>query len=151
MVIRCWKPPTTVQFPGEEHEIEEAINSEKPKRPLGNSAGRARSHPSSGGEGVSFTIEVVNASNSFDEFANSPTAVQFPGDAHDTDVNTAKLGSDWILAGNEAGSALPHIPLADIKVNASKSSVLFLKSPAAVQFPGDAHDTEARVPLGERL
>ena len=140
-----------MQFPDEAHEIEETIISEKPKRPLGNSAGRACSHPSSGGVGVSFTNETANASALFDEFANSPTAEQFLGDAHDTDVNPAKPGSDWVPFGNTAGSALSHIPLVDVKVNASKSSVLFLKSPAAVQLPGDAHDTEVRVSLGKGL
>ena len=75
-------------------------------------------------------------------FKNCPPAVQFPGDAHDTELKTELGVVLWIPLANCAGCAVPHTPPVDVMVNASRPLVLFLNCPTAVQFPGDEHDTE---------
>jgi hypothetical protein len=82
-----------------------------------------------------------------------PTAVQFPGDAHEIELKTAYGEVLWIPSANTAGFALPQTPFVDVSVNASRSKVVsaFLNCPTAVQFPAVAHDTEVRVSLREGL
>ena len=46
---------------------------------------------------------------------------------------------------NTAGRASAHEPFVDVIVNASKVPPIFLKFPTAVQFPGDAQDTEVKL------
>ena len=46
---------------------------------------------------------------------------------------------------NTAGRASAHTPFVDVIVNASKVPPLFLNFPTAVQFPGDAQDTEYKL------
>jgi hypothetical protein len=75
-------------------------------------------------------------------FLTNPTAVQLPGDAHDTEVKSPYLETSWTKSTNTAGRASAHTPFVDVMVNASKPPVMFLNCPTAVQFPGDAHDTE---------
>ena len=84
---------------------------------------------------------MVNGSLTPSWFTKSPTAVQFPGDAHDTDRNSASGVSFCMSSSNCAGRANAHTPLVDVIVNASSPPLLFLNDPTAVQFPGDAHDT----------
>ena len=134
--------PTAVQFPGDAHDTE----VKDPERdiccwPLVNTAGCAVSH-------TPFVDVMVNASLTLLLFRTCPTAVQFPGDAHDTELNIPYLASSWIAL-TTAGCAVPHTPFVDVMVNASKPAVLFLNIPAAVQFPGDAHDTELNNAIGE--
>ena len=81
----CRTLPTTVQFPGDAHETEETNISEKPKMPLGNSAGRAWPQPSSGGVEVCFTEVAVNDSLPPSVFGKSPRAVQFSGVGQETE------------------------------------------------------------------
>ena len=85
----CRTLPTTVQFPGDAHEIEETDISEKPKTPFGNSAGRAWPQPSFGGAEDCFTEVAVNASLPPSVFGKSPRAVQFSGVGHDTELKLA--------------------------------------------------------------
>ena len=90
----------------------------------------------------------MNASRSPLIFLNDPTAVQFPGEAHETELKAAEGASFWTPSANCAGRASPHTLLVDVMVNASRSPLLFLNLPTAVQFPGDAHDTESKTPYG---
>ncbi len=46
-----------------------------------------------------------------------PAAVHFPGDAHDTEVNSAKGGFVWMPLGNSAGRASSHTPFVEVRVN----------------------------------
>jgi hypothetical protein len=74
-------------------------------------------------------------------------AVQFPGDEHDTELNTLKGESLWTPLGNTAGCAASQTPFVDVMVIAvyayvELSGIKFWNSPTAVQFPGDAHETE---------
>jgi hypothetical protein len=78
-------------------------------------------------------------------------AVQFPAVAQDTDVNLAIGEFGWIPLAKTAGRASSHAPFVDVIVNASREPSKFLKFPTAVQFPGDVHDTELRIPLGSSL
>ena len=52
-------------------------------------------------------------------FLNDPTAVQFPGDEHDTEKNNASGFTFWMSSPNCAGRAVSHSPLVDVMVNAS--------------------------------
>jgi hypothetical protein len=72
--------------------------------------------------------------------------VQFPGDAHDTEVKNPNWDVSWTDSKNSAGRAVSHSPSIDVMVNASLALLLFLTSPTAVQFPGDAHETELKIP-----
>ena len=100
-----------------------------------NCAGRAVSH--------SPLVDVmVNASELPSLFLNLPTAVQFPGDGHDTEEKIASGFSDWMSSPNCAGRAVSHSPSVDVMVNATLLPSLFTNVPTAVQFPGDEHDTE---------
>jgi hypothetical protein len=112
--------------------------------PLGNSAGLATSHPLLGTGVVSVVIVAVNADIPGNELINSPTAVQLPGDAHDTELKYADGEAFWIPLANAAGCASSQTPFVDVMVNASFSSEEFLKYPTAVQLPGVAHDTESK-------
>ena len=125
-----------MQFLGEEHDTEL-----KPAPggllwiPLTNCAGRAKSH-------TPFVDVMVKACDASLESLNTPTAVQFPGEKHDTASKNASGGLLWIPLTNWAGRAVSHSPFVDVMVNASRPLVLFLNCPTAVQFPGDEHDTE---------
>jgi hypothetical protein len=74
--------------------------------------------------------------------------VQFPGDAHDTDFKLVSGVSSCMSSSNTAGRAVSHTPSVNVMVNASWSPELFLKYPTAVQFPGDAHDTDRKPEYG---
>jgi hypothetical protein len=75
--------------------------------------------------------------------------VQFPGDAHETELNCALGNSFWISEANTAGCASAHTPFVIVMVNASSASDILLNLPTAVQFPGDAHDTELKSAIRE--
>jgi hypothetical protein len=62
---------------------------------------------------------MVNASVLPSMFLKYPTAVQFPGDVHETESNLADGSSDWMPASNCAGRAVSHSPSIDVMVNAS--------------------------------
>ena len=126
--------PTAVQFPGDEQDTEENSDSLS-STSSGNCAGCASSQTPS-------SDVMVNASLLSSLFLNVPTAVQFPGDEHDTDVNCASGSSDWMPTSNCAGRAVSHSPSVDVMVNASLSNV-----PTAVQFPDDEHDNEKNCEL----
>lgn len=130
------KSPAAVQFPGDAHETEDKyVGGRSDCTPLTKTAGRARSHTPS--------VDVmVNAALLLFLFKKAPTAVQFPGDAHDTEVNCVLGKLFWIPLTKTAGRASSHTPLVDVIVNASVASDMLLKFPTAVQLPGDAHDTE---------
>ena len=125
-----------MQFPGVAHDTE--LN-----HPVGDSfcmlssncAGRARAHSP-------LVDVIVNASSPPLLFLNVPTAVQFPGVAHDTELKLAYGDSFCMSCPNSAGRAISHSPFVDVMVNASKPPLLFLKDPTVVQFPGVAHDTD---------
>ena len=68
-------------------------------------------------------------------FLKCPTAVQFPGVAHDTDVKYEDSDSSCRSSSNCAGCAVCHSPFVDVMVNAASLPSLFLKVPTAVQFP----------------
>jgi hypothetical protein len=85
---------------------------------------------------------IVNDSKSPTGLMKRPTAVQFPGDPHDTDFNSENELAACTPAPNTAGAALAHTPLVDVMVNESRRPAAFTKYPTAVQFPADAHDTE---------
>ena len=102
---------------------------------MGNTAGCANAHTP--------PVDVmVNACNASLISLNCPTAVQFPGDEHDTQNKNASGEFFWIPVSNSAGRASAHTPPVEVMVNASRPLVLFLNCPTAVQFPGDEHDTE---------
>ena len=86
---------------------------------------------------------MVNASSIRLELVIVPTAVQFPAVAHDTDLNST-IGNKllWTPSAKTAGRASSHAPFVDVMVKASRASSLFTKLPTAVQFPGEAHDTD---------
>jgi hypothetical protein len=137
------KFPTAVQFPGDAHDTE--LNCALGKLfwvSEANSAGCASAH-------TPFVIVMVNASEASDIFLNLPTAVQFPGDAHDTELKSAIREIGWTPSANTAGRASSHAPFVDVMVNASRELSRVLKYPTAVQFPGDAHDTELNCARGE--
>jgi hypothetical protein len=90
---------------------------------------------------------MVNASREPSKVFKNPTAVQFPGDAHDTELNCSRGESFWIPLANTAGRASSQTLFADVMVNASWLLPLFKKFPTAVQFPGDVHDTELNLAL----
>ena len=81
-------------------------------------------------------------------FLTNPTAVQFPGDAHDTEVKSPYLETSWTKSTKTAGRASAHNPFVDVMVNPSKPPVMFLYIPTAVQFPGEEHDTEFKPSFG---
>ena len=151
MVNASWEPslvlnlPTMVQFPGDVHDTELRIPlGSSLWTPSGNSTGRASAH-------TPFVDVMVNASSKSSKLANEPMAVQFPAVAQDTDVNLAIGEFGWIPLAKTAGRASSHAPFVDVIVNASREPSKFLKFPTAVQFPGDVHDTELRIPLGSSL
>jgi hypothetical protein len=72
--------------------------------------------------------------------------VQFPGDAHDTEVNNPERDICCSPVSNIAGCVVSHTPFVDVMVNASLTLSLFRTCPTAVQFPGDEHDTELNIP-----
>ena len=151
MVNASWEPtlflnlPTAVQFPGDAHDTEEKIESGLSFwTPSAKAAGCASSH-------TPFVDVMVNTSSRLLLFSNLPTAVQFPAVAHETAVNVALAGSFWIPSVNTAGCASAHALFVDVMVNASRDPSELLNSPTAVQFPGDAHDTEAKLVSGELL
>ena len=151
MVNASWEPtlflnlPTAVQFPGDAHDTEEKIESGLSFwTPSAKAAGCASSH-------TPFVDVMVNTSSRLLLFSNLPTAVQFPAVAHETAVNVALAGSFWIPSANSAGCASAHALFVDVMVNASRDPSELLNSPTAVQFPGDAHDTEAKLVSGELL
>ena len=74
--------------------------------------------------------------------------MQFPDDAHDTDVNCALGKSFWIPLANTAGRASCHTPFVDVMVNAS-GPLGDLNCPTAVQCPSDVHDTDLNVALAD--
>ena len=80
---------------------------------------------------------------------NFPTAVQFPGVAHDTELNHPVGDSFCMLSSNSAGRASAQTPFVDVMVRASLWSVPKKNFPTAVQFPGVAHDTELNHPVGD--
>ena len=139
--------PTAVQFPSVGHDTE--LNCESgfsDWTPSSNCAGCASSHSPS--------VDVmVNASLLSSMFLNLPTAVQFPGDEHDTSLKAVPAlisspTSTLMPFSNCAGCASSHSPSVDVMVNASWLSSLFLNLPTAVQFPGDGHDTEEKIASG---
>ena len=133
--------PTAVQFPSVGHDTE--LNCESgfsDWTPSSNCAGCAKPHTPS--------IDVmVNASLLSSMFLNLPTAVQFPGDEHDTSLKAVPAlisspTSTLMPSSNCAGCASSHSPSVDVMVNASMLSSMFLNLPTAVQFPSVGHDTE---------
>lgn len=62
---------------------------------------------------------MVNATVNPRELTNCPTVVQFPGEAHDTELNDPLRVSFWVPAGNCAARAVSNTPLIDVMVNAS--------------------------------
>jgi hypothetical protein len=76
--------------------------------------------------------------------SNPPTAVQFPGEAHDTESNHAHVNSFCMSSSNTAGCAVSHSPFVMVMVNALYQLLILLNLPTAVQFPGDAHDTDSK-------
>ena len=129
-----------MQFPsvGQDTEVKSAYGSSD-WMPSSNCAGRAVSHSPS--------IDViVNASVLPSMFLNDPTAMQYPGDEHDTSLNFEK--SDWKSRGNCAGCAGFHSPPIEVMVNAGKLPALFLNDPTAVQFPSVGHETELNCESG---
>ncbi len=102
-------------------------------------------------EYVSSPVVMVNASliqPSSLLRSNDPTAVQFPGVAHDTDSKPASGVSSCMSSSNTAGCGVSHSPSVDVMVNASWSPELFLKYPTAVQFPREVHDTDSKSASG---
>ena len=139
------KDPTAVQFPAVGHDTElKRAPGNSCWTPVGNSAGCACSH-------TPFVDVMVNASLASNMLLNHPTAVQFPGDAHDTELNSVIGEIGWIPSANSAGRASAHSLFVDVMVNASREASKFLNLPTAVQFPGEAHDTEAKLASGESL
>jgi hypothetical protein len=135
-------PPTAVQFPGEAHDTDSNHAHVNSFCMLSsNTAGCAVSHSPS-------VMVMMNAMVSSPSALNSPTAVQFPGDAHDTDFKLVFGVSSCMSSSNTAGCGVSHSPSVDVMVNASWSPELFLKYPTAVQFPGVAHDTDSKPALG---
>jgi hypothetical protein len=49
---------------------------------------------------------------------NSPAAVQFPGEVHDTEYKNAFGVSLWTSSTNSAGCAVSHSLFVDVMVNA---------------------------------
>jgi hypothetical protein len=94
---------------------------------------------------------MVNASKPSSLFLKLPTAVQFPDDVHDTELKYEVGELLWIPLWNTAGRASAHVPFVDVMVNASVALALFANNPTAVQFPGEAHDTEYKPALRELL
>jgi len=80
--------------------------------------------------------------------------VQFPGDVHETElknenVRISECGiSFWTPVPKTTGCAFVHIPLVDVMVNAFCPTVALSNNPAAVQFPGDVHETELKNEYG---
>jgi hypothetical protein len=68
---------------------------------------------------------MVNASREPSKVLKYPTAVQFLGDAHDTELNCAMGESFWIPLANTAGRARSHAPFVDVIVKASWLLPLF--------------------------
>jgi hypothetical protein len=87
---------------------------------------------------------MVNASFDPTLFRNNPTAVHSPGNAHDTDLNSEKGLTNSVSLSNCAGCANSQSPFVDVMVNASIDPKLFVNPPTAVQFPGDAHETDSK-------
>jgi nitrate/TMAO reductase-like tetraheme cytochrome c subunit len=148
MMNASWSPPsalnspTVVQFPGDAHDTDfKLVSGVSSCMSASNSAGCAVCHSPS-------VMVMVNASWSPELFLNSPTVVQFPGDAHDTDFKLVSGVSSCMSSSNTAGCAVSHSPSVMVMVNASWSPELFLKYPTAVQFPGVAHDTDSKPALG---
>ena len=134
--------PTVVQFPGDAHDTDfKLVSGVSSCMSSSNTAGCGVSHSPS-------VMVMVNASLSPELFLKYPTAVQFPGVAHDTDSKPALGVSSCMSSSNTTGCAVSHSPSVDVMVNASWSPELFLKYPTAVQFPGDAHDTDSKPALG---
>jgi hypothetical protein len=108
--------------------------------PLANTAGRAGAHSP-------FVDVIVNASSSkaVSAFLNCPTAVQLPAVAHDTEKIWASGEFRCTSSGNTADRAGVHTPFVDVMVKARRPFVICSKYPPAVQFPGDAHDTELTI------
>jgi hypothetical protein len=132
--------PTAVQFFDEAHEtdlkyVPIPCPSTFPWMSASNSAGLAVSHSPAANV-------MVNARLTPSWFTKSPTAVQFLEDVHDTELKPAEGDSFCMSSSNSAGLAVCHSPSVKVMVNASDPPELFLKNPTAVQFPGDAHDTE---------
>src|SRR5215471_5150616 len=70
-----------------------------------------------------------------------PTALQLPGDAHDTASTVPLL--PWLRAALPGTStAVRQVPLTSLTTNASLWSELLVYSPTALQLPGDVHDIE---------
>ena len=76
-----------------------------------NTAGRASAH-------VPLVDVMVNASVALVLLANNPTAVQFPGEEHDTEYKPALRELLWIPLWNTAARAGAHVPFVDVMVNA---------------------------------
>ena len=137
--------PAAVQFPGDAHETEVKLASGGSFwAPIGKMAGRASSH-------TPFVDVMVNAAFPPLTIPNCPTAVQCPGDAHDTEANSVTVLKGPAVSGKMAGRASSHTVFVDVMVNASWEPSLVLNLPTMVQFPGDVHDTELRIPLGSSL
>jgi len=84
-----------------------------------NSAGRAVAH-------VPLVDVMVNATKLRTTVWNCPTAVQFPGDVHDTELKIALGSGLWTPFSNSAGRAVAHVPLVDVMVNASLALLPFV-------------------------
>ena len=75
--------------------------------------------------------------------------VQFPAVGQDTELSCELVAIDSTLSENSAGRASAHTPFVDVMVKASllyasMGPSLFLNCPTAVQFPGDAQDTDLK-------
>ena len=133
------KVPTAVQVPSLVHSTSTNLSlgvRDWNGAVLGNTTGVAVPH-------VPLMDVIVNDWNLLEESKNLPTAVQLPGDVHDTAANSDSVGFDCAPLGNTAGRTVPHTPLVDVMVKGSMSlCVLVVYPPTAVQLPGDVHDTD---------
>jgi hypothetical protein len=80
-LLTVMKDPTAVQFPEAAHDTDlKSSSGYSDWTPPGNTAGRASAH-------TPLVDVTVNASSQSDMLLNHPTAVQFPADAHDTELS----------------------------------------------------------------
>lgn len=82
---------------------------------------------------------MVKASIPRVEFRKLPTTVQLPIEAQDTALKLPSVAC--MPVANTADFGCAHTPFVEVIVNASVPPALFRKTPTAVQFPGDAHET----------
>jgi hypothetical protein len=127
--------PTVVQLPGEEQETRRSLASGGELcTPLLNTTGLASDQ-------VPFVDVTVNASRRPCELVKCPTAVQFPGDVHETFRKALSEYDACTPSAKATTCGSPHTPLVDEIVNGSSEFDGRMNFPTAVQFPGDVQDT----------